>query len=56
MATPAAEACRLLHRQAVAPSRELEAAGVSRTMLAKLATVELYAGLCTRSLPLLIKY
>lgn len=36
MATPAAKAFRLLCRQAVARSRELEAAGVSRTMLAKL--------------------
>ena len=36
MDTPAAKACRLLRRQAVARSREFEAAGVSRTMLAKL--------------------
>ncbi len=36
MATPAAKACRLLRRQAVARSREFEAVGVSRTMLAKL--------------------
>lgn len=36
MDTPAAKACRLLRRQAVARSHELEAAGVSRTTLAKL--------------------
>ena len=32
MVTPAAKACRLLRRQAVARSREFEAVGVSRTM------------------------